>query len=581
MPVQESATPNQHLVHPSNTTWYIRFDMDIKQPSVVAYITFHDLDTEEVVYRIDSSQSQEVVFEGSDGISISPSHAFEEKKRFYINLEGSVVQGLEGCGPRNEPVEDKNFWTFETMDVTPPTITFLENPQVSNTNVTLLWMSNEIVTWQCRLIIDTTEMPVNCSEANWRRYFLNEGSYDLEIKSIDEAGNKARVVHTFQVDLTPPTITIVQKSLLVSHLQHAIFTFACNEICLFECTLLSNNITLQSSPCNGRRHTTPLLEHNGNYTILVIATDAVGNKGEAIIYSWETDFENRQVFGIHDLSAQCTDVSPQQTGQPNATDDRSETVSLTHSDTHLGCSIRRTWTAKDEAGNVAHVMQIINLEFSPTLSLVPQLALSCDSTESSIQVPSNTASVPNPCGLPLQLTHVDLTGEYICPGEFVRNWTATVCDRSVSAEQTIILYDLCPSQACGRNETNPRGICLFGECQCNRPWHGDDCRILIYEPVVQPVNDTVLKEAMSYDVTIILLQGTPPLSWTLISGPDQLRLDQVTGRVTWNRARAGNHTISVRITNEVGATVVEWSLLVEASCHAFLDHVSPAIYSQA
>ncbi len=583
MPVQDSAIPNQQVVHPSNTTWHIRFDMDIQRPSVVAYITFHDFETEEVVYIINSSESQEVVFGRSDGMSVSPTHVFEEKKRFYINLERSVVQGLEGCGLGNEPVKDKYFWTFETMDVTPPTIIFLEEPVVSNTNVTLSWKSNEIVTWQCRLIKDGIEMTVNCSEANWRGYNLKEGSYDLEITAADEAGNQAELVHTFQVDLTPPTVTIMQKPPMLSNLQRVTFTFACNEsICSFECTLLSNNISLQSSSCNaGRRYITPILEHNGNYTFLIVATDAVGNKGEPAVYSWETDFKSPQIFGIRNLSAQCIDVSAQQTGQPNATDDRSETVFLTHSDIHLRCSIRRTWTARDEAGNNAQFIQNIALEFSPVLSLVPQVALSCDSTAISTQVPYNTASAPNPCGLPLQLTHEELTGNYTCPNEIVRNWTVTVCDRSVSAEQTIILYDLCPPHACGRNETNPRGICLFGECQCNRPWHGADCSVLIYEPVVQPVNDTVLKEAMTYDVTIRLLQGTPPLSWTLLSGPDQLKLDQVTGRVTWDRARAGNYSISIQITNEVGTTVVEWNLLVEAGYHAFLDRISPATYSQA
>ena len=251
MPVQDSAMPNQQVVHPSNTTWHIRFDIDIQRPPVVAYITFHDIETEEMVYTIDSSESQEVVFGGSDGISISPIHVFEEKQRFYINLERSVVQGLEGCGPGNEPVKDKYFWTFETMDVTPPIITFLENPVVSNSNVTLSWNSNEIVMWQCRLINDDIKMTVNCSEENWRGYNLKEGSYDLEIIATDEVGNKAGLNHTFHVDLTPPTATIMQKPSMLSNLQRVTFTFACNEsICSFECTILSNNIPLQSSSCN-------------------------------------------------------------------------------------------------------------------------------------------------------------------------------------------------------------------------------------------------------------------------------------------------------------------------------------------
>lgn len=36
MPVQDSAMPNQQIVHPSNTTWHIRFDRVIQRPPVVA-----------------------------------------------------------------------------------------------------------------------------------------------------------------------------------------------------------------------------------------------------------------------------------------------------------------------------------------------------------------------------------------------------------------------------------------------------------------------------------------------------------------------------------------------------------------
>ena len=581
MILQGTAMPNQQLVHPSNTTWRVRFDSEIERPSVSAFVSFHDNDNGEVVYKIDSSHSQEVTFDALDEITISPNYVFEEKKRFYITLERSIVQGLAGCGPGNEPLEDKTFWIFETMDVTAPIITFLKQPFVSNTNVTLSWVSNEEAIWECKLIIGAIQLVINCSDASWSGYGLNQGTYILEINATDAAGNKATVVHAFEVDLTPPFTTIVQKPLQLSNHRSATFTFVCNELCTFECEFLSNNISLQTSSCNGGWYTTPVLEHNGNYTLHVTATDAVGNIGHTAEFRWETDFDSPHVYGVSDTSVQCTNVSPQVTGRPQATDDRSEVVSLMHSDVQLGCSIRRTWTARDDAGNTAQLTQILNLEFSPTLSLSPQVAFSCDSTANSIQVPSNTASAPNPCRLPLQLTYMDFTGNYACPAEFVRNWTVTVCDMTASAEQTIILYDLCPPYACGRNETIPHGLCSFGVCHCNRPWHGEDCSVLIYEPLIRPVNNAILKEAQRYNATITLLQGTSPLSWTLLSGPERLRLDQATGTVSWNGAQAGNHTVSVEIANQVGTAVVQWTLQVERGYDAFLNHVTPALYAEA
>ena len=116
-PLLVLAVPNQQLVDPSNTTWNLTFDKDIERPSVAAFISFHDFNTEEEVYRIDSSSSSEVSFEQSNGIAIKPNYTFAANTRFYITLERGIVLGHVGCGATdNEPVEDKNFWTFRTMD---------------------------------------------------------------------------------------------------------------------------------------------------------------------------------------------------------------------------------------------------------------------------------------------------------------------------------------------------------------------------------------------------------------------------------------------------------------------------------
>ena len=76
-----------------------------------------------------------------------------------------------------------------------------------------------------------------------------------------------------------------------------------------------------------------------------------------------------------------------------------------------------------------------------------------------------------------------------------------------------------------------------------------------------------------------LSQGTLPLSWTLLSGPHQLILDQ--GHVRWSSAEAGNHTISVQVENQVGAAQVAWMLQVEPGYNAFLSPVSPNIFPRA
>ena len=345
-------------------------------------------------------------------------------------------------------------------------------------------------------------------------------------------------------------------------------------MCFYQCqfyAIPSAQMQSYTRSCNNGVFFTPTLHHNATYTIIITATDQVGNRGEPVAYIWETDFESPQIFGIINVSVSCSNTSPDYTGQAQATDDKSAFPSVTYSDVQLGCLLERTWTAMDEAGNVAHSVQYIGLEYMPTLSLLAQSSFSCNSALDSIQVPTNTATAPNPCGLPLKLSYEDSISVKVCPSEFVRNWTVIVCDITVSQLQNITLFDLCPPYACGRNESVPRGVCSFGECQCNAPWYGEDCSTLIHEPVIRPVNNSVLQEAQQYFIGLTLLQGTPPLSWNLITGPRRLEVDQYSGQVSWDRAEAGNHSVSVRVENQVRYSEITWTLQVQPGYSTKLD----------
>ena len=556
--------------------------MDIKRPSTAAFITFHEYDSEHEVHRINASLSQELKFEELKVLSITPSYQFEEKSKFYTNFERGVVQGLQECGPGSEAIEGKEFWTFVTMDVTPPSIMFLERPSVSNASVIISWQTNENVTWECNLVKDSARSSVNCSEAYWTGHDLSEGLHNLEVSGTDDAGNTATVTHAFYVDLTPPTIAIVQKPAQISSQRAPILMFECDEACSLECKFFSNPMTQQLSfPCNHGSFFTPTLQHNGSYTFQITATDGVGNTGATVTYMWETDFESPHIYGTQNVSVLCTDTSPETAGKVQAVDNRPEVPSLVYYDVNLGCYIRRTWTATDTAGNSAFMIQNIELEYPPTVSMLSPVTFQCDSTLSSVEVPTNTASAPNPCGLPLLLTHEDSVNDFTCPSDFVRNWTVRVCNRMASSLQTIVLYDVCPPHACGRNESVPHGICSFGSCQCHRPWYGENCSELIYQPVVELVNDTIIQEGEAYSITITVTQGTPLLTWSLVAGPDRLRVDQYSGKVAWGRAQAGNYTISVQVENQVGAAVVSWTLQVRNGYNAFLHPVSPTVYPRA
>ena len=193
--------------------------------------------------------------------------------------------------------------------MTPSTISFLESPVVTNINISLSWESNENVTWECVLVNGTIEYTVNCTEAYWNGYNLSEGTYNLRISATDEAGNVATVTHTFEVDLTPPTVTIGIYPMPLSNQITSILIFSCDEMCTLECQLLSNSTLSQESSCNRHVFITPTLQHNTTYTFMVTATDKVNNR-ETATYTWETDFVNPLIFGTQNLSVPCSNTNP-------------------------------------------------------------------------------------------------------------------------------------------------------------------------------------------------------------------------------------------------------------------------------
>ena len=96
------------------------------------------------------------------------------------------------------------------------------------------------------------------------------------------------------------------------------------------------------------------LSHGENYTLTIIATDNVGNVGEPTSYTWGTDFEPY----LANTSSLCTsNLSPTETGQAQAVDDRSFSVIITYTDQKFPCLAIKTWSAMDTAGNKAILRQ--------------------------------------------------------------------------------------------------------------------------------------------------------------------------------------------------------------------------------
>ena len=215
-PLNMSLSPNKKVIHPLKTTWNISFDKVIHRPSSPAYISFIRKDTDKAVYMIDASISDEVTFEHQNNLLIIPNYSFEGKHEFYIKFDEGVVKTYDGCQAGNEAIMDTKFWTFVTLDVTPPDIyaQFTIQPSISNYgNVSFTWDSNEAVTWQCTMTHDLVEFDVNCSGGSWTGYYLSEGKYMLQIEATDEANNKAVKTHNFSINFPAPIMATSNSTL--------------------------------------------------------------------------------------------------------------------------------------------------------------------------------------------------------------------------------------------------------------------------------------------------------------------------------------------------------------------------------
>ncbi len=93
-------------------------------------------------------------------------------------------------------------------------------------------------------------------------------------------------------------------------------------------------------------------------------------------------------------------------------------------------------------------------------------------------------------------------------------------------------------------------------------------RVLRKPPAVAPIPDDYFIEGVPYTgPQPALLQGTPPITWSLVAGPAGTTIDPSTGQVTWaNPTAAGApYTFTIRATNDAGSSDATWHIGVLAA----------------
>lgn len=125
---------------------------------------------------------------------------------------------------------------------------------------------------------------------------LSEGTHTFEVRAVNSAGaDPSPAAHSWRVDLTPPTTTILTQPPDPAPGNSAAFTYSSNEAgSTFQCSLSPTGQPDGFSACPGTGKTYPDAAHpgplaNGSWTFKVRATDPATNLGSPDTFTWTVD----------------------------------------------------------------------------------------------------------------------------------------------------------------------------------------------------------------------------------------------------------------------------------------------------
>jgi hypothetical protein len=200
--------------------------------------------------------------------------------RYFVNIKAS-----DKAGNVSVPVVQDLM-----VDRTPPVITFLAAP-ASSSNISSPSVSFNAVdalsgvkTLECAFDNKANYAPCTSPKSAMNQ---PEGNHKFFVRATDFAGNASEAEHSYNIDLSAPTVTITKYPPDYSNTNSGTFEFEGKDgiepITSFECKLDSGAYMACSSP----KTYTNLSE--GVHKFEVVGIDKVGNKSAAASRSWYVD----------------------------------------------------------------------------------------------------------------------------------------------------------------------------------------------------------------------------------------------------------------------------------------------------
>jgi hypothetical protein len=198
---------------------------------------------------------------------------------------------------------------------------------------------------------------------------------------------------------------------------------------------------------------------NGTITRTWTAMDACGNQASCDQIITIEDTTVPVITCPADVTISCTaSTNPSNTGIATAADNCDPNPAITYADSETAGScgqektITRTWTATDDAGNIAQCVQVITVidNTAPVISGPGNKTIQCTASTD----PSNTgqATATDNCDPVPAVTYSDTETAGSCPQAKVitRTWTATDdCGNAAQSVQTITVIDNVPPVLAG------------------------------------------------------------------------------------------------------------------------------------
>lgn len=160
------------------------------------------------------------------------------------------------------------------------------------------------------------------------------------------------------------------------------------------------------------------------------------------------DTEAPTLSVLSDVTVSCDDdISPAAIGIPAASDNEDSDPVVSHVDNPGEvCSVRRVWSATDNAGNNASFTQTITITnpLPPRILTPSEIVIPCGSVEEAFQnaVQANLTIV-HPCDRPVTVTFADSAQIDQCGFTLTRTWIVMDdCGTSSNLQQTVRVLDL-------------------------------------------------------------------------------------------------------------------------------------------